>query len=217
MDSVLKFLFSSLLYFELFAALTGIFYYKKFKNSYWKWFIFYLAFIGIAGIIHKFYILKYYSDNANYFFSYFVIPVEFLFFYWLYACKSLKQTKLFWLFSTLYLLSFAFHSLVKEEISSIYSFNYVVGAFLLGILVFLEYLKQIKSDDIVKFKDNMMFYVNLGVCLLYIGTLPFFSFFEVLVKNMEIYMNYYILFLIVNHLMYLLFTAAILWGKPNTY
>jgi hypothetical protein len=216
-----KILIKSLLYFELLPVIFGILYFKKFKDTYWKYFIYYLGFIFIAGALHNWIIQKYFNylgdDFGNYFLSYFVIPIEFLFFYWLYAYKSLNQKKLYWIFSILYLLSFAFHALIKETISSIYSFNYVVGAFFLGILVFLEYMKQIKSDDIIKFKDNMMFYVNLGVCMLYIGTLPFFSFFGILLKNMDIYINYYTIFLIVNHLMYLLFTAAIIWGKPNTY
>ena len=83
--------------------------------------------------------------------------------------------------------------------------------------VFLEYKKQILSDDIIRFKENMMFYVNLGVSLLYVGTLPLFSFYSILLKDTEIFYGYYALFLIVNHLMYILFSFAFLWGKPNTY
>lgn len=208
---------NSILYFELIPVIFGFLYFRKFKDTHWKWFIYYLAFIFIAGAIHHWIIVEYFYEYGNYFFSYFVIPIEFLFFYWLYACKSLKRTKLFWIFSLLYLLSFALQSFITKEISAIYSFNYVVGAFFLGIVVFLEYMKQIKSDDIIKFKDNMMFYINLGVSLFYIGTLPFFSFFNLLTENMGIYWNYYLLFLVANHIMYLLFTFAIIWGKPNTY
>lgn len=207
----------SLLYFELISVLFGIYYFKKFKNTFWKWFIYYLAFIVLVGAMHQLIIVKYYYDFGNYFLSYFVIPIEFLFFFWLYACKSLNRKKLFWAFSALYLLSFLLQSYITKEIKSVYSFNYVVGAFFLGILVFLEYMKQINSDDIIKFKENKMFYINLGVSLFYIGTLPLFSFYGLLAKNLDIYWNYYLLFLVANHIMYLLFTFAIIWGKPNTY
>lgn len=208
----------SLLYFELLAALVGIIYFKKFKNTQWKWFIFYLIFIVISNLFHHFYFIKHLNVKNNYFFSYFVIPIEFIFFYWLYACVSLKNRMLFWVFSFLYLLSFVLHPYIADKLETIYSFNYVMGAFFLSLLIYFEYMKQIKSDDIIRFKGNMMFYINLGVSLLYIGTLPFFSFFNILFYDYTtIFMSYFIIFLLLNHLMYLLFTFAFIWGKPNTY
>lgn len=217
MTFISNLLSDTILYFELLALLFGLFYFKKFKNSYWKWFIYYLGFIFISNLIHGFLMLQYFIKYANHFYSYFVIPLEFLFFYWLYAYNSLKKKKLFWIFGTLYLLSFAIQPLISKEISSIYSFNYIVGAFFLAILVIQEYMKQIKSDDIIKFKENMMFYINLGVSLFYIGTLPLFSFFNLLINKMDIYLTYYLLFIVLNIFMYILFICAIKWGKPNTY
>lgn len=217
MVNLVVFLAYSLIYIELISFVAGIYYFKKFKDSYWKWFIYYLGLISLLGFFQLHVIIEYFKEYNNYFGSYLIIPIEFMFFFWLYAYKSLKKKNLFWVFSFLYLLSFAMHSFIKKEISSFYSFNYVIGAFLLGILVFLEYMKQIKSDDIIKFKENMMFYINLGVSILYIGTLPFFSFYGIIIKDLDLRMNYYLFFLIVNNFMYILFTLAFIWSKPNTY
>ncbi|WNM18945.1 hypothetical protein [Flavobacterium capsici] len=217
MVNLVVFLAYSLIYIELISFVAGIYYFKKFKDSYWKWFIYYLGLISLLGFFQLHVIIEYFEEYNNYFGSYLIIPIEFMFFFWLYAYKSLKKKNLFWVFSFLYLLSFAMHSFIKKEISSFYSFNYVIGAFLLGILVFLEYMKQIKSDDIIKFKENMMFYINLGVSILYIGTLPFFSFYGIIIKDLDLRMNYYLFFLIVNNFMYILFTLAFIWSKPNTY
>jgi hypothetical protein len=194
----------------------GLYYYKKIKNTYWKWFLYYLAFIFCIELLSYFEIV-FNVSNRKKIYGCVVIPIEFLFFYWLYACKSLRNKTLFWVFTLVYLVSFIPHIYLESKNTMVYSFNYVVGGFLLGILVILEYLKQIRSDEIIRFKENMMFYVNVGVSLLYVGTLPLFSFFAIIYKDNEIFMNYNNLFLLVNQLMYLLFSMAFLWGKPNTY
>ena len=151
------------------------------------------------------------------FYALLVIPVEFLFFYWLFAYKSLKNKKLFWMCTLIYLLSFIPHYTFFIDDNMINSFNYIVGAFLLTILIVLEFNKQIKNDDILLFRSNMMFYINAGVCLLYVGTLPFFSFYGLILEDRFIWDNYYLFFMSANFLMYVLFSFSLLWGKPNTY
>jgi hypothetical protein len=216
MEGLFNFFLNTTNIVEFIPVAVGIYNYKKIKDTYWKWFLYYLAFIFCAELFSLFDIF-FNISNRKYIYGFVIIPIEFLFFYWLYACKSLKNKKLFWTFAMLYLVSFIPHLYLKSENTMVFSFSYVVGAFLLGILVFLEYLKQIRSDEILKFKENMMFYVNLGVSLLYVGTLPLFSFHAIINKDKEIFTNYNILFLFINQLMYLLFSMAFLWGKPNTY
>lgn len=201
---------------EFIPVAIGFYFYKKIKNTYWKWFLYYLTFIFIVELMSANSIII--NDyNRKLYFGFLVIPIEFVFFYWLYAYKSLNNRKLFWFFCLVYFVSLIPHYYLEDKKTMVYSFNYVVGAFLLGILVFLEYLKQIRSDSIINFKQNRMFYINLGVSLLYIGTLPLFSFYSIIFKNMEIFINYNIYFLLINHLMYLLFSMSFIWGKPNTY
>jgi hypothetical protein len=216
MKELVNVLMSALLYTEFLPVLVGIFTFKKFKNTYWKWFFVYLVFIFTTGLAKNM-VDDLLSLKNNDFYIFFVIPIEFLFFYWLYAYQSLKNKTLFYAFTIIYLTSFVANIFLEVDYLLIYSFNYVVGAFLIAILVFLEYKKQIRSDEILEFKKNMMFYVNLGVSLLYVGTLPLFSFYTILLKDAEIFYGYYALFLVVNHLMYILFSLAFLWGKPNTY
>jgi hypothetical protein len=201
---------------EFIPVAIGLYHYKKIKNTHWKWFLYYLALIFCIELLSYFEIIINIS-NRKYIYGLVVIPIEFLFFYWLYAYNSLSKKYLFWTFTLVYLVSFITHIYLESKNTLVFSFNYVVGAFLLGILVLLEYLKQIRSDEIIRFKENMMFYVNLGVSLLYVGTLPLFSFFAIIYKDNEIFTNYNIFFLLINQLMYLLFAMAFLWGKPNTY
>ena len=204
-----------LLFSEVLAAIVGIVKIKKFNSSHWKWFIYYLVFIAISELVCKF-ILCYYTSFRTYYYTFFVIPLEFLLVFWLYSYKSLNNKKLFWISVSIFLISllpFSFFEVKK----TVHSFNYIMGAFLMSIMIILEYNKQMKTDDILKFRENMMFYVNTGVGLFYVGTLPFFAFNSLLWKDKDIFFNYYMFFLITNILMYTLFSIALLWGKPNTY
>ncbi|WP_236554570.1 hypothetical protein [Flavobacterium sp. 9AF] len=184
------------------------------NKSFWVYFCFYLIILTFSdffiGAISKATHIK-----KQHIYAYFIIPLQFIFFYWLYAYKSLQKKKLFWLFLFLYILSFIPVELYFARLTVVYSFNYTVGSFLLMILVCLEFLKQIINDDILKFKQNKMFYINIGIMLFYVGTLPFFGLYNLIVKEPEIWNIYYLYFLLSNCLMYLLFTASFIWGKAK--
>lgn len=201
---------------EIMAAIIAILKFKKFKNSYWKWFIYYLVFIAISEISYK-YVLTHIQIFEDYYYPFFVIPLEFIFIFWLYSYKSLNNKKLFWISIGIFLISLIPYFIFDEKTTTIKSLNYIVGAFLISIMIILEYKKQMISDDILKFRENMMFYVNTAVGIFYVGTLPFYAFNGLLWNDKEIFYNYYMLFLLTNISMYILFSIALLWGKPNTY
>lgn len=200
---------------EVTAAIVGIIKFKKFKNSYWKWFIYYLVFIAISELLSKF-VFRYYEPFMSNYYSFFVIPLEFITIFWLYSYKSLNNKKLFWISIGIYLISLLPYYTLEDN-KMVKSLNFTIGGFIMSIMIILEYNKQMKSDDILKFRKNMMFYINVAVGLFYVGTLPFFAFYNLLLNDLVFFYNYYIFFLITNILMYTLFSIALLWGKPNTY
>lgn len=211
------FLKKTLLGAEFIAALVALFYFPKLRHTYWKWFIFYLIFIFIQEFFWKFN-SSFLNIRKQDYYVYFGIPIQYLFLFWLYALKSLKSKKKFVLFTSIYLLSFIPLYFIIKKINVVYSINLTIGTLLLLFLIVLEFIKQIKNDDILKFKENKMFYINLGVILSYIGTYPFFAFYDYLSKNIDssIWDMYYLFFLFSTSIMYLLFTASFIWGKHHS-
>lgn len=206
----------TLIWLELIAALIALLHWPKLKNSYWKWFIIYLCVLFFVEAFSKWGL----ENNPNYrmyLYDFFGIPLQFLFFYWLYAIKSQKSYLLFWLCTFLYGLSFLPYFTLFAKESIVFSLSYTVGNVLLMLLVFLEIFKQIKSEKILLFRSNFMFYINIGIMIFYIGTLPFFSFYGLILKDLQFWTGYYIFFMVANHIMYLLFISAFVWGKPNTF
>ncbi|WP_241485944.1 hypothetical protein [Chryseobacterium angstadtii] len=206
----------SLIWMEGLAAIISLFYYNRSKKDrYWNVFSIYLIIMFISEAIGKWGYL-FMDYNKPYFFNYFVIPLEFLFFYWLYAAKSLGRPKLFYILSLLYLLSFIPSEIFFTTKKIILSFNYTFGCLILMVLVIMEYYKQINSAEILNFSRNKMFYINLGVTLFYIGTLPFWTFFTLIKNYRELHDIYFSYFLISGIIMYLLFSISFIWGKQSS-
>jgi hypothetical protein len=216
MSGFQSFLSNTLLWVEGLAAIISIFsYYKNAANNLWKYFVFYLVFVFLCEIFGK-YGGHWITFSKAQFYNYFVIPLQFFFFYWLYAVKSLKKKGLFTILSLLYLISFIPSEFYFKGSKIIFSFNYTFGSLILMVLVLMEYYKQITSSDIINFNKNRMFYINLGVTLFYIGTLPFWTFYYLLVKYRQIWDVYYDYFLISGIVMYVLFSISFIWGKQNS-
>ncbi|KPH11253.1 hypothetical protein [Chryseobacterium sp. ERMR1:04] len=216
MSEFQKVLQDSLHWTEGIAAFISILYYRRAKDNYWKYFSFYLVLIFFCELFGKWggEIIKY---DKQMFYNYFVIPMEFLFFYWLYAAKSLKKPKLFYIMSSLYLLSFIPNEFFSPSTKIIFSFNYTLGCLMLMVLVIMEYYRQVNSSDILNFNKNKMFYINLGVTLFYIGTLPFWTFFSLINKyNEDLWNLYFNYFLFSGIIMYILFSVSFIWGKQSS-
>lgn len=203
-----------MLWIEGLTMVISLFYYNRLKG-YWKYFVFYLIIIFLFEAFGK-WGGEFITYNKSQWYNYIVMPVEFIFFYWLYAAKSLERTRLFVILSFLYMLSYIPSELFFSKSKIVYSFNYTFGCLILMVLVVMEYYKQINSSDILNFDKNRMFYINLGVTLFYIGTLPFLTFYSLLREHLEIWNIYFNYFLISGVLMYLLFSISFIWGKQSS-
>jgi hypothetical protein len=201
---------------EFIAMFVGILKLESLKNSYWKWFVFYLIYIYVYENITAFFSNEF-VDTIEKVTSLIQIPLEYIFIYWLFAYKSLKMKNIFWIFTTFYLFSlFLEYNLDNLERFSFFSLSKVFGTLLILILVMIEFKKQIKSDTILNFKNDKMFYINIGVILFYIGTMPFWGLYHKIMEFPEIWNGYYIYFMVSNCLMYLLFAASFIWGKVKS-
>lgn len=202
---------------EFIAALVGFIYLFKLKNSYWKWFSIYLILIFTQELFW-FFKNSFLNIRKEDYYAFVGIPVQYLFLFWLYAYKSLKNKLLFVIVSFIYLLTYIPFEFFLKRLNVFYSVNLNIGTFLILLLIVFEFIKQIKNDDILKFKKNKMFYVNVGLIMFYIGTYPFFAFYDVLMRDpyTGIWNVYYVYFMFSNILMYLLFSASFIWGKHQS-
>lgn len=202
----------SILAAEFVSAAIGLFYFKKLKDSPWKYFVYYLVFIFLQELFFKFNDGIFQMNKQNYY-AFIGLPVQFIFMYWLFAYRSLKRKTLFYAATLLYIVSIPIQIQLKK-LSVVLSISYSVGVLLLLVLVVLEFINQIKSDEILNFKSNRMFYILIAVVISYIGAGPLFIFFDELrIHFFEFWKVYYFYFIISSIIMYLLFALSFIWGK----
>lgn len=204
----------TLLITQFLAALIGTIYLFKLKNSYWKWFSIYLIII----FMQEYFLIS--NDSVNYqtkltYSVFFGVPLQYIFLYWLYALKSLRNKRLFKITVLIYIVTVVFLSFFNE-LYHVLSLTTNIGTIILIGLLILEFIKQIKTDDILNFRENKMFFINLGLVLFYIGSYPYQVFGEELYENhFDIWDVYHTYFLATNCIMYLLFLASFIWGKTQ--
>ena len=205
--------------FELLACLTGFFYIKKLKGSYWYYFPFYLAVVVVTEITAEYisYVLHNVPLNTKVY-IYFGIPVQFLFFYWVFYqyFKKTKNNKWPVLLGGVYILCLMIELFYPGKMKFFPSFSYMQGNIFLLILILMFYVRFINSDDLLAYRQSMMFWVCLGLMVFYLGTLPFYGLRNVLYEQYtQIFYLYYYASFILNYLMYNMFIIAFIWARPN--
>jgi uncharacterized membrane protein YfcA len=204
---------------EASAFVSSIIYWRKIRNTYWRWFSFYLLFIVISEAIGAYLATRETNTLNNAFFNYFEIPMEFLFFFWLFS-RSFKKTKYSWLpvvCSGVYVLSWVLDIIYFNKMRFIfYSLSYTVGNLLLLVLILQFFIRLVMSDEILTFRKNMLFWVSSGLLLFYLGSFPYYGLRNTIAYNyQDIYTTYSYIAYILNCFMYLMFIFSFVWGKPN--
>jgi hypothetical protein len=203
----------ALFVFELLAGIIGLVHWRNIKNSYWRYFPFYLIFLAILETS------TYFVGNSivKYINTFILIPAEFLFFFWLFYQNSQKKRFIF-IGVFVYLLSFFIEVGFAEKVKSglFLSFPYSVGNLILLIFILQYFYKLIYSDRILFFYRERMFWVALGLLIFFLGTFPYFGLYNLmLTKHFDLLVTYTWVEIFLNYTMYLLFAASFIWGKEK--
>lgn len=206
------------IFFELAAFATGALHFKKFGNSYWKFFIVYLGLLFCLDATGVYMTIVVKADN-NWLYSKVIIPFEFLFFFWLLGKNFTGNLyrKLPFFFALMYAFSFVVDIIWLQKMKFTFSsFSYCIGNICLLVLIILFFLKFIGSEDILNYKQNGMFWVCIGLLTFYMGSLPFYGLWNTLMnKYPKLFNNYWIFQIGMDYLMYIFFSISFIWTKPK--
>jgi hypothetical protein len=204
--------------FELMACVTGFIYWKKIRSSYWRLFPIYLLVIVCVEVLGAF---TEGDFNIN-LYSYFGIPIQFLFFFWLFHQYFKPLPPVIWsiIATAVYIISLVTELIfLRNETLFFSSLSYTVGNVMLAILVLIFFSRFISSEKILGFKSDMMFWVSLGLLIFYLGSLPFYGLYNTIrddTKYPGLLATYWSVQMIFNYLMYTFFTISFIWGKPKS-
>jgi hypothetical protein len=206
-------------YFELLAGLTGIVCYYKKRQSIWFVFaVFLVCLFGFEALGHYLGIHNMGKYNTN-MFKWIVVPLLFgiyhLIFYKINNGPIKKYIAITYL---LFLLLVIFENIFLNKTHALQiSLSISIGCISLLYFSLYYFFSLVKSDDLLYFKTSMAFWFCCGILLFYLGSFPYFTFFNSLAisKNKTVASNYRWVFIFLNYIMYLLFTIGFICSKPK--
>jgi len=217
------------------AAIIGLICYKKYRNTYQKYFIWFLVYIIIFDYIGSYtiYVAKYeflkpikealkgtlLEKNYWVYTSFWSIgSILFFAFYYLRVITNRYFRQiiyyaaiLFFLCSTVYIF-LNITAFFKAAIP----FIKVSGATVIFMCVIFYFIELLKSDEVLTFYKSLNFYISSTIFIWWLVTTPV-VFFEIYFSSAD--WNFIFLkgqiFLSMNMFMYLTFSFALLWCKPQ--
>ena len=207
-------------YFELLAGLTGLLCYYKKRNSIWFAFaIFLICLFGFETLAH--YLGTHNLRKYNTFlYKWIVIPLLFLMYHYCYYFILIKKYKpiiimSYCLFAILALLENLFLSSMHYFTIS---FTLSYGCISVTFFSLAYFYQLIVSHDILYFIKLMPFWFCLAVLLFFLGSFPdlFFSNYFGSNHTTTLAITYRWVFIILNYIMYLLFTIGYICSRPKS-
>lgn len=216
---------------EFIAAITGLINYKKFKHTPAKYFIWFLCYIALEELLGTY---SYYIRDFE--FLFFLKGTRFRYNYWWF--------NLFWEIGGVLFFAFYYSKIFSSRIYAnvakysgmvflVYSFicvlsdmdlfftGYFPSIRLLGALVIfscsvLYFIETLQSDKILIFYKSLNFYISaiIFVWWLIITPLVFYDVYKFKQDKDFVYLKWQI-YLFANIFMYLSYTFALIWCRPE--
>jgi len=222
---------------EFSAAITGIVYFKKYNKTPVKYFIYFLIFIAFADLLcaynyfirpNKFlYFLKGTKFEKNHWWANIYWVIGAILFYAFYYQRILKTALFKKIIKTLQY-AFLVFSLIYIALHWEAFFNsfFVVldlsGALIIFVCTVFYFIEILSSEKILFFYKSINFYISATIFIWWLIISPM-SFYDVYYKY-EVGKSFYdqefhdlrrLIFLFSNIFMYITFTFAFIWCKPE--
>ena len=199
----MEFFQNSIFYIELTTLIIYLYFFKKHRVSFYKWFIAYVFFSCLVEFIGG-----YYKEMDNYWIYNIYTFFEFLCITLIYYSLNKETTSrkiiiyITVIFYIIYFVSFKFEVLQ----------NYTVLILSVFVSFFmLLYLKELlNSNKIMNFKKEISFWITVGFLIYYLGTVPFFSLLYIGGMNDRILFTMLSLIVMIAHFV---FIGGLIWSN----
>ena len=207
-------LFSRLLILaEAAAAIAGLITWSKWRGTYLKWVPLYLALIVCLELSER--LLRNFGQVAVASLILKVSIVTEMLFIHCFFYKTLNK-KIIIAGACVYLLGFLLENFfIQDELYYFQSLSYTIGNLFILVYLLMFFMELVKSEKILVFKKLTVFWISLGMLVFYLGTFPFYGLYNELSKDLDLFVPLAWISTSLNYSMYLLFTIAFIWGKPQ--
>lgn len=202
----------TLLFCQGLAAMLSLIKWNELKTSHFKYLSMYLVFIFLSELT-GFLLGEFGSKRINQdYYNFIVIPIEFLFFFWLYLmhAKSNYLRNVIFKSVVIYLSVFFIENFFLSE-KSFLSISYMFGSFFLLIIIFGYLFWFIRKGDLENIRFNPLIYISIGLLVFYMGSFPYYGLKNYLWTEYKVIgNNYWYVVTSLNCFMYCMFTISLL-------
>lgn len=220
---------------EIIAAVTGIFLYKKYKHTNTKYFIWFLVYVAILELIGGYtnYLNDYeylhplrdklkgtFLEKNNWYYTLFWIIGSALFYSFYYRkvlITSLYKNILKYITSIYLVTSIIFIVLNWEEFCTTkIVFIDISGGIVILLAVVFYCIEMLKSDKILNFYRTLNFYISSTILIWWLIIMPL-AFYNIYYSTADwnfVFLKKHI-YLFANVFMYLIFSFALIYCKPE--
>lgn len=216
---------------EVLAAVTGVLILKKYKFTATKYFIFFLCYLTIGDLgtsytklIRNKGILSFLEGTVfekNYWWSTLYWKIGAILFFVFYYNKILKTEafrKILKYFGTVFLIISLIYILINWDyfFSRFFPIISILGAIIIFICTVFYFVEMLQSDRILTFYKSIDFYISVAIFIwwLIITPIVFYDIYGEYRDINYIHLRRYI-YLSANVIMYLTFTFALIFCKPD--
>jgi hypothetical protein len=169
------------------TTIISFYFRKKFKNSIYKYFAYFLVFLCITETLSQIFN----KNNALVYNFYTLIAFNFYFIFYYQIFREQKNKRIMVLFILSFMIFYIVDTLflTKDLFYHLLNNTVVFGSFLTIITLIVFLFEIIKNKDIVfNIKKTFIFWVSVGLLLFYIGILPIMiTFYYLKTDNNQIY------------------------------
>nr|WP_255802940.1 hypothetical protein [Aestuariibaculum lutulentum] len=216
---------------EILPAIVGLLLYKYYKDTQVKYFIWFLTYLTICDFISNYYLLIK-NDGILSFLKNTVISGTW---WWVTLFWDIGAILFFSFYYQKVLNTSIFKSIIKYSsiVFLVFSVGYIfmnweaffimffpiisiLGAIIIFMCSIFYFIEILLSDKILTFYKSINFYISFTIFIWWLITTPIL-FFEIYGSNndLEFRATRNMLYLMANIFMYLTFTFALLWCKPQ--
>ncbi|WP_369048825.1 hypothetical protein [Tenacibaculum sp. UWU-22] len=208
--------FSDLIYiilvFEVLAAIIATIYYKKYKNTTERYFLYYLwavFFVEMAGLSYW----KILKSGNNYWIYIIYTYFSFLFFfYWFYSILEKKKYKKILLFLAFIFSVYGIYNFMVLSWNQYQIPTFVCGAIITIISALLYFSELLDSDKVLNVKTELRFWIATGLLLFNVGMTPFMIFSDYFKSDNRLFV---IILVSLNFILYGCYSLGFIWLKPK--
>lgn len=221
MDSI-SIIRESVKYFELISAVVGTIYFYKYRHTSLKYFLFLLwyitltEFLGSISINNEILVVfdkngvkyNYWMFNLLYFILFNTVYMTYLQF-----IAHPKQKTFIKFFMVFYIITSIINwTFIQNFLYEMSEIPFVIGSILLIIIIIFYFIQLLKSNKIIAFHKDLLFWISVGLLIFHSGTIPFsikYNGYALLPKIHNLFLIIYILSIC----MYILFTFGFIFSN----